>query len=304
MIGLLLLGLICLTAAFVFLLRVVATPRARAAERLEQIQAYGFSAEAVASPLTLPGTEPSAIAGLVSRVGEVIARRFGRVSEADLRDELMAAGLYQTAPRTLLGYRAVLAVMFTAVCILLAAGHAPTPVLMVLVALAAGAGWMTPLVLVRRRARMRLTEIDRTLPELIDMLVVTVEAGLALGASLRVAASEFTGPLHDELALTLQEQSMGLSMSEALTKLLARCDTPAMRSFVRAVTQGEVLGVSTGMIMRGLAVEMRKRRRASAEEQAQRAPIKLLFPLVFLIFPTMFVVLLLPAVFSLESALS
>jgi tight adherence protein C len=302
-IGILFLGLISVAASVVLLLRVVGTPRARAAERLDQIRSYGFSAEAAVAPV-LPGTDANAVAGAVSRVGGFIAQRFGRVSEGDLRDELMAAGLYRTSPRTLLGDRAVLALMFAIVTALLAAGRANAPVLILLVGITGGGGWMTPLVLVRRRARVRLTQIDRGLPELIDMLVVTVEAGLALGASIRVATDEFTGPLHDELALTLQEQSMGLSLSEALTNLLGRCDTPAVRSFVRAVTQGEILGVSTGVILRGLAVEMRKRRRASAEEQAQKAPIKLLFPLVFLIFPTMFIVLLVPALFKLGDAFS
>ena len=80
--------------------------------------------------------------------------------------------------------------------------------------------------------------------------------------------------------------------------MLARADTPAVRSFVRAVTQGETLGVSIGEILRSLAVEMRKRRRAYAEERAQKAPIKILFPLVFLIFPAMFVILLGPAIFD------
>jgi tight adherence protein C len=80
--------------------------------------------------------------------------------------------------------------------------------------------------------------------------------------------------------------------------MLARADTPSVRSFVRAVTQGETLGVSIGDILRSLAVEMRKRRRASAEERAQKAPIKILFPLVFLIFPAMFVILLGPAIFD------
>jgi tight adherence protein C len=77
-----------------------------------------------------------------------------------------------------------------------------------------------------------------------------------------------------------------------------------MRSFVRSVIQGETLGVSTGAIMRNLAIDMRKRRRKAAEERAQKAPVKLLFPLVFLIFPTIFVVLLLPALFALQDSLS
>ena len=88
---------------------------------------------------------------------------------------------------------------------------------------------------------------------------------------------------------------MGLSIQEALLKMLDRIDTPSMRSFVRSVVQGETLGVSIGQIMRDLANEMRRRRRATAQERAQRAPIKILFPLVFLIFPPMFIILLGPA---------
>ena len=91
---------------------------------------------------------------------------------------------------------------------------------------------------------------------------------------------------------------MGLTTEEALRNMLVRADTPAVRSFVRAVTQGESLGVSIGDILRSLATEMRKRRRAVAEERAQKAPVKILFPLVFLIFPAMFVILLGPAVFD------
>ena len=91
---------------------------------------------------------------------------------------------------------------------------------------------------------------------------------------------------------------MGLSMQEALLSMLNRVDTASMRSFVRSVVQGETLGVSIGQIMRDLAQEMRRRRRAEAQERAQKAPIKILFPLVLLIFPAMFVVLLGPVIFS------
>lgn len=95
---------------------------------------------------------------------------------------------------------------------------------------------------------------------------------------------------------------MGLSTNEALRNLVVRCETPLMRSFVRSVLQGETLGVSIGQIMRDLALDMRKRRRQAAEERAQKAPIKLLFPLVFLIFPAMFVVLLGPAFLNFRDA--
>src|ERR1043166_582019 len=148
---------------------------------------------------------------------------------------------------------------------------------------------------VRRRSRKRLEEIDLQMPELIDLLVTTVEAGVAFSGSLRLAATRFQGALGEELRLALQEQEMGLSANEALMNMLGRADTPAMPPFVRSILQGETLGVSIGKIMRDLAVEMRKRRRQSAEERVQKAPTKMLFPLVFLILPAMFVVILGPA---------
>jgi tight adherence protein C len=98
--------------------------------------------------------------------------------------------------------------------------------------------------------------------------------------------------------LTLQEQSMGLAINEALSNMLLRVDTPSMRSFVRSILQGEQLGVSIGQILRNLAKEMRGRRRQAAQERAQKAPIKLLFPLILLIFPAIFVILLGPAAFA------
>jgi tight adherence protein C len=86
--------------------------------------------------------------------------------------------------------------------------------------------------------------------------------------------------------------------------MLERCDSPAMRSFVRAVIQGETLGVSMGTTMRNLAVEMRQRRRTSARERVQKAPVKMLIPLIFLILPAMLIVLLYPAVHEIGKTLS
>jgi tight adherence protein C len=122
---------------------------------------------------------------------------------------------------------------------------------------------------------------------------------MGFSGSMQVAAERFSGPLGDELRLTLQEQAMGLPTDKAMANLLARADTDGMRSFVRSIRQGETLGVSIGQIMRNLAHEMRARRRSLAEQRAQKAPIKILFPLVALIFPAIFVVLLAPAILSL-----
>ena len=89
---------------------------------------------------------------------------------------------------------------------------------------------------------------------------------------------------------------MGLTLVEALTNFLGRIDTPGVRMFARSIAQGETMGVSTGQIMRNLAIELRKRRRAYAEERAQKAPVKMLFPIAFLIMPALFIVLLVPMV--------
>jgi tight adherence protein C len=96
---------------------------------------------------------------------------------------------------------------------------------------------------------------------------------------------------------------MGLLPDESLRNLLARADSPALRAFVQAILQGETLGVSIGKILRDLAVDMRKRRRQAAEERAQKAPTKLLFPLVLLIMPAMFIVILGPAVYGIMHSL-
>jgi tight adherence protein C len=287
-------GLTLSGASVALVARAAVMPRLRASQTLGRIGSYGFtSKQADESRLSAART---ALDGLAAGVGGLFGR-FGALREESIRRALVSAGIYGLAPRKFLGYRILCAVSVPVVWVWLAstAGY-PSLLALVGTAIAAVIGWTAPMTMVRRRARARSEAIDYELPNLIDLLVVTVEAGLGFSGSLQLAAERFGGPLGDELRLTLQEQSMGLSTNEALRNLLVRCDTPLMRSFVRSVLQGETLGVSIGQIMRDLAIDMRKRRRQAAEERAQKAPIKLLFPLVFLIFPAMFVVLLGPAV--------
>ena len=211
----------------------------------------------------------------------------------------MGAGVYGLTPRRFVGYRVLSGLSVGIVLSWLTASLAWPAILVILVGLlGAMVGWATPMVIVRSRTERRWAKVEEELPELIDLLVVTVEAGLGFSGSLSIAATRTTGPLGDELRLAMQEQTMGLSVEDSLRNMLDRCETPAMRAFVRSVLQGETLGVSIGQIMRNLSEEMRKRRKAHAEERAQRAPIKILFPLIFMIFPAMFIVLLGPAIFS------
>jgi tight adherence protein C len=298
MIVILLGGLLLAGAAVTLATRAFAMPRVRAAETLGQIDSYGFAGRK-AEPPKGGGTLQPALDRLAFALGGMIAKRLGGLREEKLRAELVAAGMYGTTPRKFLGYRILATVSVPAVWLwsASAAGY-PAALTGLGLLFALAVGWVAPMTIVRKRAERRFEKIDYELPELIDLLVVTVEAGLGFNGSLQVASERVQGPLGDELRLTMQQQTMGLTTNEALTNMLARCDTPLMRSFVRSVLQGETLGVSIGKIMRDLATEMRKRRRQFAEEKAQKAPIKILFPLVFLIFPAMFVILLGPAVYG------
>jgi tight adherence protein C len=142
------------------------------------------------------------------------------------------------------------------------------------------------------------------MPELVDLLLVAVEGGMGFSGAIRATSQRVDGPLGDELLLFMQQQRLGASTSEALQNFLSRCDTEAVRSFVLTIVQGERLGVSIGQMMRTLAEDMRKHRRSTAEEKAQKMPIKILFPLVFLILPAMFIVVLTPAIANLVQGLS
>jgi tight adherence protein C len=282
-------GLVC---------RAVALPRLRSLSRLGQIDAYGF-ANAPDTAAPAPRAVTGFLDGLVKGLGSFFAGRIKGLSEADSRRELMAAGMYRTAPAKLVGYRVISAVCLPTTTLWLASSSGlggPLVGFTVLIMLALG--WLAPVTIVRRRARERLERIDRELPELVDLLVVTVESGLGFASSMQLAAERLEGPLGDEMRLAMREQTMGLPTDQVLENIVARSDTPSMRSFVRSVRQGESLGVSIGQILRNLAVEMRKRRQAAAEERAQKAPIKILFPLAGLIFPALFVVLLAPAVIN------
>jgi len=290
MILVLLLGLALAGIAVVLIGRAFVHPRG-GSPAVSQIKLYSYVEGAV-------GRQSAPLTGLVERAAESVGERFARSPKLDeTRRQLVAAGFYQVTPRTFLGYRVLATVAGALAWLWLATTLGIGPLFAVLGAVAcAAAGWIVPLRIVKDRAARRLREIDYELPELIDLLVVTVEAGIAFVASLQMAAPRLRGALGEEIRLSLQEQNMGLSINEALANLMARCETPSVRSFVRSILQGERLGVSIGQILRDLAAEMRSRRRQHAEERAQKAPIKILFPLVFLIFPAMFIVLLGPAV--------
>jgi tight adherence protein C len=298
MILLLIIGLSFLIVAVILGVRALNFARVRSAAAVQNIDLYGFTGR-TESVLLDSSAGASPVDDVVTRIGDVVATRFSGLDSASVRRELIGAGLYSVTPRKFAGYRAIAVIAVPALVVwALATASVPTIVALLAGVVAVFIGWRAPLWIVQSRAKHRKLEIDLQLPELIDLLVVTVEAGVGFNESLRIASNRISGALGQELRLTMQEQTMGLALNEALQNLLLRAETPGLRSFIRSVLQGETLGVSIGQILRNVAGEMRKRRRALAEERAQKAPIKILFPLVFMIFPAIFVIILAPAIYS------
>jgi len=275
-------------------------PRNRAELRIADIDAYGYTPVAAPSSAVPPGEGgPRALA---ERVGAVLGARFGTEGDGGVKQQLLAAGWYGVTPRALAGYQALLAVGGATFGVmsdpmLVLAGPVLDTVALAIV------GWLLPGYYVRRAGRLRLDRVDRALPDAIDLVVVAIESGQGFAQAMDTAARRASGPLGEELRLTLQEQRFGLPTDRALENLRARVDTPNVQTFVRAVVQGERLGVSIGHIMRSVAHDMRLRRRQAAEERAQKTTVKILFPLVFLIMPSLFVTLLAPALLGLGAAI-
>jgi tight adherence protein C len=301
---LLIIGLAFLGAAAALIARAVAITRLRMAVQVRQINTYGFAGD----------TANDALAQARSQLGEGInslAERVGRAADARVqslkplpRGHLTAAGFYVLTQDAFHGYRVLASTLTPALAMLAVVATGGTAAGAIgMATVTAGLGWLSPAIFIRQRGRKRLDRIDRELPELIDVLTATIEAGLGFAGALQLAADRFKGPLGTELRFMQQEQRMGLSTDQALVNLVERCETPSIRAFVRAVVQGESLGVSIGTMMRNLATDTRKRRRQAANERVQKAPVKLLFPLVFMMFPALLVVLVYPAAHQLLTQL-
>jgi tight adherence protein C len=164
--------------------------------------------------------------------------------------------------------------------------------------------FLAPDTALRRRITARQEEIERALPDMLDLLVISVEAGLGFEQALERTASAMPGPLADEARRMLQEIRMGSSRADALRALEARTEVDDVRSFTMAMLQADNFGISIAKILKGQADETRLRRRQRAQERAQKMPVKMLFPLVFCVFPAIFVVLLLPGLLTILDSLA
>jgi tight adherence protein C len=165
-------------------------------------------------------------------------------------------------------------------------------------------GALLPQLWLRARVSDRRYQTRKGLPDALDLMTTSVEAGLSLDSAMVRVAEFQRGPFQDELAVAMQEMTLGKSRREALEQLSERLNVPEVISFIQTINQAEITGAPIGQVLRAQAQQVRIKRRQAAETQAQRAPLLMIIPLVFFILPSMFVFLVAPAALTIIDLLT
>lgn len=245
----------------------------------------------------------------VLRPGALSARRlFARLAPRGYRERLQAKCRMAAHPGgvdadTMIVFKIVAALAALAIVILLGiAADRGVAVTALMGSIFVIAAWMLPDAWLSGRVEERQNALRRELPDMLDMLLIAVEAGLGFDAAVTKYIRNRSGPLSDEFALVLREIQAGRSRRDALRALAARCDVLELNAFVMALVQADVFGVSIGNVLRVQAREIRIKRRQHAEETAQKAPAKMVFPLILCVLPATLIVLATPAVIAIGRA--
>jgi tight adherence protein C len=245
----------------------------------------------------------SATASLMKKAAPLLSKPMMPRSDEEqstLRIKLANAGFRRdSAPMVFLGSKTLLGVGLAAVTLMLTwtSGHEPMRIFG-LTAFLGGVGFMLPNIWLWLATRQRAENISHGLPDALDLMVVSVEAGLGLDAAIQRVGEELGGvhaELCEEMQISTMETQMGVPRAEALENMAVRAGVPEMKSLVAIITQAERFGTSIAKALRNQADSMRTKRRQAAEERAQKTAVKLMIPLILFIFPAMFVVLAGPA---------
>jgi tight adherence protein C len=299
---LLILSLACVGAAVYFLGEAVTVSSRQKEASLRRAAGYGRARAAAATGAESLRFRERVVTPAISRLAAITLKLNPRSTHAAIAARLLTAGLAaRISPTTFLAVKAgsaiggVLFGFFLGV--MGAAGFA------ILLAPAFGVlGFLAPDSILNMQVKRRREQIRADLPDALDLLAVSVEAGLGFDGAISKLTEHMSGPLVSELGIALNEMRIGEGRVEALKKLAERVPAPEVSAFVRAIVQADQLGISMGRILRVQAADSRLRRQAAAEERAMKAPIKMLFPTGVFIFPSMFIVILGPALINILQA--
>ena len=296
---LLFLAILMLAGAVYLLSEVVTLPGRERDRAVRRAATYGRSRVATGGLERLRFRERVLVPATASLAGLVLKLN-PRVTLESSSARLLAAGMSRTiTPTAFLAMKAAGALgggVFGFIVGAAAAG--PVTAFPLALGLATG-GFIAPGFVVSMRGRKRREAIRAQLPDALDLLAVSVEAGLGFDGAVAKLTEHMEGALAEEFSHTLGEMRIGESRHDALKKLAERAATPEVASFSRAIIQADQLGISLGRLLRVQATDARLKRQAAAEEKAMKSPIKMLFPTVIFIFPAMFIVILGPAMLNL-----
>ena len=289
-------------ALAVFLVGEVATlPQRQRQGAIRRAATYGHKRRAPGTP-EQAGFRERALGPMTTSVARGVLRLSPKATVESINMKLMGAGLgRRISPTQFLAGKALFAALgvFMGMTATASFGTGTAKGILVCIGFAL-MGFFFPDTLITFRTRSRRDRIQAELPDALDLLAVSVEAGMGFDGAITKLTEHMDGPLAEEFGLTLGEMRIGESRGEALRKMADRVGTQDMAAFTRAIIQADQLGISLGRILRLQAAESRNRRQAAAEERAMKAPIKMLFPTVMFIFPAMFIVILGPAFLNLS----
>jgi tight adherence protein C len=234
----------------------------------------------------------------IAKSGLLFLGKYGPKQSAErLKANLQQAGNPGgITPAMFVGMRVALAAILGVIITLVTIRTMPIAQALMYSAIGFGLGYMLPVMWLGRKIRDRKKSIQKALPDALDLLCISVEAGLAFDLALQRVAMKWDDELSREFKKVLSDIRLGRTRREALRDLADRTGVEDVQTFTSAIIQADQLGVSMSKILRLQSDQMRVKRRQRAEQLAQQAPIKMLFPMVFLIFPALFVVILGPAV--------
>ena len=293
---LLFLAIVFLGSAVFFLGEVVTAPMRERRSLLSRAAHYGQMR--VSHGRELPKFSERALAPIVTKLSGLVLKVNPKTNLNAVSIKLAMAGKRNTSPNAFLAARAGFGLFGLIMGLLLASSSSAQTGLMAVV-LFTIVGFFGPAYWITLKGRRRQDAVSADLPDALDLLAVSVEAGLGFDGAIAKLTEHMDGPLIDEFELALGEMRVGESRSEALRRMAERVPAPEMSQFVRAIIQADQLGISLGRLLRVQATDARLKRQAAAEEKAMKAPIKMLFPLVMFIFPAMFIVILGPAFLNL-----